>query len=213
MNAITKTTRPARLPAPVIDRAARDDLAVARNLLVRDYPSAPPILEAPLPAEMRSRLATRQAQLDVALSRCPRSDLPTMAAAVSGLLGAFGGGSGNPEAVTSKYVQVLEDLPLWAVIAACRSLERGEVDGVNLDFRPSAPRVRQVVCSLMEPWNEESVNLRQVLLAPALEPQDEAMRKRIGSLLTGLSKDLRASAQARQAPPEHQESPASSPSN
>lgn len=194
MNAKTnQISKPSRTSPPGIDPNVVSDLAMARNALIRDYPAMPPILAVPMESGMRSRLDHRRRQLEGALAPTAKSDHPQMAAAIAGLLGAFGGGNapGSPEIVVAKYVQVLEDLPLWAVQMACRALERGEVDGASMDFRPAAPRLRQVARSLMAPWDEELFHLREVLRAPAMEPQDEAMRERIGKLITEFASDFR----------------------
>jgi hypothetical protein len=158
----------------------------------RPYPAAPAILNAPLPVDVRARLEARRRHLDRMLAPSARAERAQMSAAIAGLLGAFGGNAGgSPEMVVSKYLHVLEDLPLWAVLAACRALERGEVDGVSLDFRPTAPRVRQVARELMAPWNEEVFRIREALTLPAMAPEDAEMRERIGKLMTEFAQGLK----------------------
>lgn len=159
---------------------------------MRDYPAAPEILLVPIPAIVRGRLEQRKLELERSLAPCPKSEHQKVAKLIAGMLGAFGGNSGgSPEAVVAKYVHVLADLPAWAVAAACEALERGEVEGASLDFRPSAARVRDSARVLLAPWLEELAQIRSTLEMPALEPEDEEMRQRVGKLFSDLAGKLR----------------------
>lgn len=192
MNAITRTSTNSRSPAPIADRSARDALDVARNLLFRDYPAMPAMLREPLSPALRATLEHRSRGLSACLAPAAKSEHSKMASAITALLGGFGGvGSGSVEAVVSLYVEGLKDLPLWAVVAACTAITRGEVEGASLDFRPAVPRLRQAARALMAPWDEEMFHLREVLRAEAMAPEDEEMRKRVGVLLTEFSSDLK----------------------
>lgn len=191
MNEIAKTWTNFRLLAPTADKEAGVALDAASNLLFRDYPAMPAILEAPLPPAMRARLDARRQALVRCLAPAAKSEHSQMAAAISGLLGDFGGASGSAELLIARYVHMLKDLPLWAVAMACDAIGRGEVDGASLDFRPAVPRLRQVVRSLMAPWDEELFRLREVLRAEEMKPEDAEMRKRIGALMGEFSQNLK----------------------
>lgn len=195
------TTRPASL-APISDPNASAALAAAKNLLVRDYPAQPEYLLEPLSARHRAALEHRKRQLDAWLSPAPASEHPRLSKAIAEMLGAFtANSSGNVQATVAKYLHVVSDLPSWAVLKACSSIERGEAEGVSLDYRPSAPRLRDVIRTVMAPWLDELFHLRKVLAAEANEPQDEAMRQRVGQLLRGLAAELRGSKSAQPAQP------------
>lgn len=189
MNALSKNA----IGAPVVDRALGLELAACTNLLSRDYPAAPEILEAPIAIPIRRRLEARRRLLEVWIASAPRSSHAEIARAVAEMLGSLNGPTNSStQATVTKYVEVLSDLPAWAAVAACRAIERGEAEGASLDFRPGAARVRDIARRMIEPWRAEEMDIRRVLEAPALEPQDETMRKRIGGLLAGLAAQLRA---------------------
>lgn len=193
MNQITTISRSkSPFSAPEPDRRSSEDLAAVQNSAVRDYPAAPEVLLVPMPLEARQRLEQRKLALEQSLAPCAKSDHPQIAKIIAGMLGAFGGNVGSPEAVVAKYLHVLADLPAWAITAACSSLERGDVDGASLDFRPSAPRVRDTARELCAPWLEEYHHVRRVLEMPAMEPEDEETRQRVGRLFCELAERLKS---------------------
>lgn len=146
-----------------------------------------------MPPGVRQRLEARKLALEQSLAPCAKSDHPQVAKIIAGMLGAFGGNpGGNPEAVVAKYLHVLADLPAWSIVGACEALERGEVDAASLDFRPSAARVRDTARELCAPWLEEYHHVRRVLEMPAMEPEDEEARQRVGKLFAELVSKLKA---------------------
>lgn len=182
-NELSTSVKMSSLSAPTVDRDAMAALAVALNLLTREYPAAPEMLSEPLAPRLRAALETRRSVLQAALGAASVRDRLRMGVAISGLLAAFPGASvGGLEGTVAKYVQVCEDLPAWAVIEACSLIESGRAEGVSLDFRPMAPRVRSVAADLLMPWLAEFHNLRRVLNAPTMEPENEAMREKIKGL-------------------------------
>lgn len=78
-----------------------------------------------------------------------------------------------------KYADDLEGVPLWAIHVACKDISRGIVSDLNPDFAPSAARVRQQADEHMERIEREARDLRLVLNAPVLPPEDPEMRERI----------------------------------
>ena len=177
---------------PTVDRNARDALNMARNRLFRDYPAMPAILSEPLSPDVRNTLMHRSDVLAACLAPAAKSEHQQMAAAISLMLGGFGGSTSGPaEHLTAIYVSEMRDLPLWAIVGACKAISRGEVEGASLDFKPSVARLRQAVRALMAPWDEEMFHLREVLNAEALKPEDEDMRKRtdalVGTFAAGLT--------------------------
>jgi hypothetical protein len=191
MNQVT-IHRKSPFSAPEPDPVSSDALAVAQNSAVRDYPAAPEVLLVPMKPDARRRLELRKLALEQSLAPCAKADHPQIAKIIAGMLGAFGGHpGGNPEATVAKYLHVLADLPAWSIVAACSALERGDVDGASLDFRPSAPRVRDTARELCAPWLEEYHHVRRVLDMPALEPEDEETRLRVGKLFSELADKLK----------------------
>lgn len=179
---------------PVVDQGSSMALAAAMNLLTRDYPAQPGYMLEPLAAPHRAVLDRRKRQVEAWLAPAPKSDHPRLCGAIGEMLGSFLAGSSGERAVVAKWLQVVQDLPSWAILDACSKIELGEADGASLDYRPSAPRLRDVARNGMLPWLEELAHLRAVLSAEALEPQDAEMRGRIGGLLMQLSADLKMSA-------------------
>lgn len=174
------------------DRRSNDDVAAMRNRMIRDYPAAPEILLEPMPIDIRRRLETRRLVLEQALAPAARAEHSSMAKAIASMLGAFAANSsGSAEAIVAKYVHVLADYPAWATVQACQMIEHGEVEEASLDFRPSAPRVRDATRAVLAPWLEELSNVRAVLNAPALEPENAAMRDRLGRLFSQFAADFR----------------------
>lgn len=184
---------PSPFQPPTPDRRASDDLAAVQNTTVQDYPAAPGILMMPIPPPVRGRLEARKLALERSLAPCARADHPQVAKVIAGMLGAFGGSpGGSPEAVVAKYLHVLVDLPAWAIVAACESLERGEVADASLDFRPSAARVRDTARAICAPWLEEYHHVRKALEMPAMDPEDDAMRQRVGKLFAEFAAELKS---------------------
>jgi hypothetical protein len=65
--------------------------------------------------------------------------------AIGMMLRAFPSSQSNITADSAKiYIFAIEDMSLEAVKRACRALVRGEVDGRNHSFAPSAPELAQI---------------------------------------------------------------------
>jgi hypothetical protein len=108
-------------------------LDAAHSTLFRDYPAMPAMLLEPLAPAVRERLELRRSNLAASLAPAAKAEHKLMASAITGMLGAFGGAvSGSVETVVLTYVDVLRDLPLWAVQAACEAVARGEVEDDSL---------------------------------------------------------------------------------
>lgn len=116
------------------------------------------LLDNPLPPAIRSALDHRAGVLRGALRKPGRDEHTAIMSAVVQMLGSFrssGGTKDDPRAVAAKYVEVLADLPLWAIQRVCKAVERGLVEGISLDFPPSTARLRAAVEEEVEPiWTE-----------------------------------------------------------
>lgn len=77
------------------------------------------------------------------------------------MLKAFPSSQSNITADSPRvYLFAVEDMPLEAVKRACRALVRGEVDGRNHSFAPSAPELAQIAKGfeqtiLVETWKAD----------------------------------------------------------
>jgi len=181
--AIPSSTLPQISPA---DRAALID---AKNSLVGND------LTRPLEPDVRRRLAAYAATIDRSRVRATNGEI---AREIATLMIAFRSARSvsNEEAAatTREYVDLLADLPLWAIQAGFRKIKLGEVADVSLDFAPAAPRLRKVVTDLMEPVLADRYQIRQVLNARALPPEDPAraaeVRHLVGGALRGLAAEI-----------------------
>lgn len=187
-----------RSSSPAADPSSSMALAVAKNMLTRDYPSQPEYLLEPLGASVRASLERRKDALEYWLQPAAKGDYPVLTKAIAEMMGAFAANSsGSPQATVAKYLHVVHDLPPWAISKACSMIETGQAEGVSLDFRPSAPRLRDVARGVMAPWLEELALVRAALAAEEPAPEDVGMRKRVGELLSGLARGLRTKTEER----------------
>jgi hypothetical protein len=144
----------------------------------------------PTPAA-RLDLSARYDELHRALSP-PARDKQAVGIAVGELLHAFQPRLTEKQAkdTLTKYIEVLADRPAWAVQRACWAIARGEVEGVSLDFPPAAPRIREVVNKILEPFFVEAAQVREVLHAQVRRTPNpaerELMQKRFAELLAEL---------------------------
>jgi hypothetical protein len=83
-------------------------------------------------------------------------------------------GVDEADEVSRQYAEVLADLPLWAIRQGFALVKRGEAEGVNLDFPPSAPRLRDVVKEAMRPLMLDRYQIGKVLNARAV-PDDRLL--------------------------------------
>lgn len=179
-------------PVPLADSGASQALAAAKNMLTRDYPAQPEYLLEPMGDAVRGALERRRAELDNWLRPASKADYPQITKAIAEMLGAFAANSsGSAQAIVAKYLHIVQDLPSWAIMRACSMIERGEAEAVSLDFRPSAPRLRDVAKIVMGPWLEELAQIKGALLAEDPRPEDADMRERVGRLFSELSSTLK----------------------
>jgi hypothetical protein len=93
------------------------------------------------------------------------------------------------KAMMQVYSEVLVDLPLWAIRDGFAKIKAGEVEGASLDFPPSAPRSRQVVTETMQSLLLERHNVRKVLIAREVQPDNPEMAERAAARIrTGFQK-------------------------
>ena len=169
----------------------------------------------PPDAQARQLLRLRYEELHRAISP-PARNKQAVAIAVGELMTAFHSRPSETQAkaTIAKYTEILADRPAWAVQRTCWMIARGEVEGVSLDFPPAAPRIREVVNKVLEPFFVEAAQIREVLHAQVrrtVNPAErELMEKRFAELLDELraknviENDRRAKAAERLGADRHQ---------
>lgn len=128
-----------------------------------------------LAPNIRQRLVGYADAIDRSLAPASRGDI---AREIAALMVAFRPSRmvsiDEAATMTREYVDVLSDLPLWAIQVGLRKIKLGEVAEVSLDFPPAAPRLRKVITNLMTPVRAERYDIRRVLAAPVHPPEDSA---------------------------------------
>jgi hypothetical protein len=89
------------------------------------------------------------------------------------------------EATVRTFVEVMRGLPLWAIRDGFGKISRGEVEGVSLDYPPSAPRLRKVVTDEMIPIRADRSEVTRILAAREVPPENPEMAKRVEPLVKG----------------------------
>lgn len=154
----------------------------------------------PPSAQALVQLRGRHYELQCALDEGAR-DRRAIALAVADLmLGYLSTGrmsESEAKAATAVYVKALEDRPAWAVRRTCDAIARGDVEGVSLDFPPSAPRLRDCVNRMLEPLLVEHAKIREVLHAVPRRPVDPEMKAKVSALFAKLAAEMRMNASKR----------------
>jgi hypothetical protein len=106
--------------------------------------------------------------------------------------------------MVAQYATALQGVPLWAIREVCADIVRGVVPGLNPDFPPTAPRLRQLADERTARTAIESRQIREVLDAPVVLPDDPQMaaelKKTVGEGLRNLAKQLRDDDEALRRP-------------
>ncbi len=152
--------------------------------------------QAPLAPAVVARLQQRQAVLQACAAGATagqvKLEIAKLTAAFPSLRGA---GAADAQAMVSQYATALQRLPLWAIREVCGEIVRGTVPGLNPDFPPTAPRIRQLVDERTERADFEAKQIREVLDAPVVPADNpevaERTRKLIGEQLRGLAGIMR----------------------
>lgn len=153
-------------------------------------------LQTPLSLALRTRLQQRAAVLDgSAASAAPTQTKLEIAKLTTAFPSLRGTGAADAQAMVAQYATALQGLPLWAIREVCGEIVRGTVPGLNPDFPPTAPRVRQLVDERTTRSELEAKQIREVLEAPVV-PKDnpemaEKTRKVIGEGLRNLVEVMR----------------------
>jgi hypothetical protein len=147
--------------------------------------------QAPTTAER----AAIQQRVDVLGQALGHVVVDRMAIAVVGLLDCFPAAALDDAAAARRakgFTAALDDIPAWAVEAACRAWLRGEVDGGASRFAPTPPELRKACLQQMAPVIRQRRMLERVLQAeiePEYSPEERAAQlgrlKRLNRIIAG----------------------------
>lgn len=109
------------------------------------------------------------------------------------MLNSFGGGAGGETHRVASYMIALDGFSARAITAAVRRVLRGEAEGLDRRFPPTAPQLA-ALCRDAESRDRQELALRRTQLErernpPPREPTPEE-RARIAEGLAGLSREL-----------------------
>jgi hypothetical protein len=164
------------------------------------------ILDRMPTAVERQMMVRRSSEIGAALKPLSIAQIPAAAEAIAGLLVGYGYARGDraAEQTVTVYVKHLEQVPLFAIRAACEDVKAGRVFDVdqrtgnrkplNPDKEPSTIRLRQIAQKHVDALEAERWRFDKVLMAKRAlpPPADPAMRKRIEKLFFGLRERLAA---------------------
>lgn len=123
------------------------------------------------------------ASADAVLAPGASADL---AISIAKMLAAFSSGSNteNAKVTVSTYAAVVEGLPKWAVSRAAFAFAKGEVDGQNMRFAPTAAEFRKEVERMLAPIREAKYRAERLAIAKPVRTSDRRIsfdwRKRAG---------------------------------
>lgn len=152
------------------------------------------MLERDIVSDHRASLQQRLVALHEGLrpAAAMSADKARVARALAVLLSGFANVRGDPQEIIASYTFHLQDLPVFAIEEACKSIARGNVSGLNPDFPPSAPRLHQVAAEACQYWRKEASHIEQVLNAKTRGEITDDERERIGRGLQELANKMRA---------------------
>ncbi|WP_457492078.1 hypothetical protein [Tardiphaga sp. P5_C7] len=132
-----------------------------------------------LPALLAGKLSNR---LDLLRRSVKQASIGELEEQVAKLMLAYPstGGHGEIDAMlrVRQYSEDLLGTPLWAVKDACRDVSRGAVPGLNRDFAPSSPRLRELVDGYVSAVHKEAGDIKEVLHAPVVLPDNSEMAQK-----------------------------------
>lgn len=85
------------------------------------------------------------------------------------------------EGLTAAYLAILEDQPIFAVVAACKDVAQGKIPDLDTDWAPSSGRLHEQARKHAADPLMELVRIRKTLKGePSRRPTDPATQKKIG---------------------------------
>ena len=127
-----------------------------------------------LPAKTRSRLQARNVVLRATLQPAKAEDIKQEIAKLMAAYPSLRGASpADALAMLHQFTEALKGVPLWALRGVCRDVLRGSIPGLNPDFPPTAPRVRQLVDIRDAAQHQEARDIERILTAKVVLPDDK----------------------------------------
>lgn len=143
----------------------------------------------------RGVLEVRTRELGAAMRSASMADADKrrIGAALARMFGGFPSlRNADAQGMIATYVMELQKLPAWAVERACEAVRESRVEGLSLEFPPTAPRMFQIASTKTVPLKVEEAHIAEVL---ALQPRDgisDDEKARVREGFQGLASELRA---------------------
>lgn len=155
------------------------DLQLARELAVVRAGLREGGLTEKLSAILTGKLGNR---LDLLRRSVKQASIGELEEQVAKLMLAYPSTGGHSEIDAMlrvrQYAADLLGAPIWAVKDACRDVSRGAVPGLNRDFAPSSPRLRELVDRYVSAVHKEAGEIKEVLHAPQVLPDNSEMAEK-----------------------------------
>lgn len=145
--------------------------------------------EAPT-EQQRAFIQNRVAEISASLAPASSKDLLAEVWAMLRTMAIRNGAPEELEAVVGVYVADLEDLPLWAVSAACRAYRRGDIG--NGTFAPTPGEVRKRAKIYLDHWIDERAKLERILNARVIPKYTEHQEKSREAVLAHVAATVEA---------------------
>lgn len=142
--------------------------------------------------EDRSTISRLIREIDAAMAPAP---MDAMRAAIGSLMAGYSGAQLSREDVEAKaaiFRVALDDVPGWALGAACRAWVRGEglVAGDNSSFPPAPAQLRRLALAARDPVRMQKIRLQQLLAARPVRERTEAEREAMKARFAALMRPL-----------------------
>lgn len=165
------------------------------NALTQDFRPRLPASHA-LTGEQRTAVQAMASRLETHLAPASDEEIGSAFAMIRLQFPAKDVGAGAARAVARGFLLALRGAPAFALECAVERILSGQA-GINPDFMPTAPRVRQIADEISRPARWHAVQLRRLLEAEIEpEPSPEA-RERVRAMVAALASSLPASSRDR----------------
>jgi hypothetical protein len=153
-------------------------------------------LTEPLSVMTRGRLGMRLDLLRGCAKQAAAEQIETEVAKLMTSYPSLRGSSDtDAKAMVYQYAEALAGVPLWAIRDACKAIARGAVPDINPDFAPSSARLRQLVDGYVSAIHKEARDIKQLLQAPLVPPDNPEMAERVSRTVQDGLKKLSAQLQ------------------
>src|ERR1700675_4849793 len=123
-----------------------------------------PTLPAPVPAEDKLAMISRLAECHKLMMPLNANERAPLALALSLMFAGFNDHRAmDVEMIVTSYIRAFSTLPFWSVERAIFDIERGRVEGLSPDFRPTAARIFQVAEAKLAEIRAEKARIETIL--------------------------------------------------